>query len=157
MDPTWEGFTKFWSTDLPEEPVAILHFAGHGENKPDPRIRLTDGHVSCDDVHGGVTLGRRDGTFVVLNACETGNADFKLGLVSGWAANLTDAEFGGVLAPLWKVEDAHASAVVQEYLGQFCRGVPMGQALLQARKAVRDASSTPFAYICHGDVTAVLC
>lgn len=156
MDSTYETFTKFWSSDLPAEPVAILHFAGHGENKPDPCIKLLDGSVSCGDVHGGVMLGRRDGTFVVLNACETGNTDLKLGLVSGWAASLTAAEFGGVLAPLWKVEDGHASEVVRQYLAQFYRGVPMGLAMLQARTAARNASSTPFAYICHGDVTAVM-
>jgi CHAT domain len=154
MDPTWETLTKFWSSNLPDKPVGILHFAGHGENRPVPRIRLSDGWVSCDDVHGGVTLGRRDGTFVVLNACETGSGALRLGLASGWAANLTAAEFGGVLAPLWKVEDADASEVVRQYLAEFCRGVPMGQALLHARRAARQASATPFAYICHGDVTA---
>jgi hypothetical protein len=156
MDPSWETFTNFWSSELPDEPVAILHFAGHGENQPDPRIRLIDGYVSCDDVHGGVTLGRRDGTFVVLNACETGSGALRLGLASGWAASLTAAEFGGVLAPLWKVEDAHASGVVRQYLSEFRRGVPMGHALLHARSAARDASATPFAYICHGDVNAMM-
>ncbi|WP_315836289.1 CHAT domain-containing protein [Bradyrhizobium prioriisuperbiae] len=156
MDPTWDSFTKFWTTDLPKERVAVLHFAGHGENKPDPRIRMLDAYVSRDDVNGAVKLGSRDGTFVVLNACEVGTADMRLGLASGWTERLIKHSFGGVLAPLWKVEDDCASEAVRTYLGKFCRGMPMGMALLQARKAQRDQSATPYAYICHGDVNATM-
>jgi hypothetical protein len=154
MDATWSVFTKFWTTDLPEEHVAILHFAGHGDNQPDPRIRMKDGYVSRDDVNGSVMLGSRDGTFVVLNACEVGSNEVRLGLVAGWTEKLIKHSFGGVLAPLWKVEDDCASQVVRTYLQKFCRGVPMGMAMLQARTAQRQESATPFAYICHGDVTA---
>ncbi|MGX1007065.1 hypothetical protein AB7M69_001422 [Bradyrhizobium japonicum] len=154
-DPTWKSFTTFWSTAMPDERVAVLHFAGHGLNQP-ARIRLSDGYVSCDEVNGSVGLGVRDHPFVVLNACETGGGDFRLGLVSGWAASLTTNEFGGVLAPLWRVEDECASQVVRSYLGSFCKGVPIGVAMLRARAAQRDASATPFAYVCHGDVNARL-
>jgi CHAT domain len=154
MNATWEGFTSFWSTALPAERVAVLHFAGHGENMPTPRIKLADGTVSCDEVNGSVRLGVRDHPFVVLNACETGGGEFRLGMVSGWAASLTTNEFGGVLAPLWKVEDDCASQVVRSYIGSFCKGVPIGLAMQRARAAHYLASPTAYAYVCHGDVNA---
>lgn len=157
MRPTSETFTRFWTTDLPDERVSVLHFAGHGMNKPDPCIKMLDGYVSRDDINGAVKLGGRDRTFVVLNACEVGAAEMRLGLASGWTERLIKHSFGGVLAPLWKVEDDCASEVVRTYVQKFYgRGVPMGIAMMQARKAQRDVSATPFAYICHGDVNAMM-
>jgi CHAT domain len=150
-------FTRFWSTDLPGAAVSVLHFAGHGSNKPVPSIAMLDGDVTRDDVNSAVKLGGRDRTFVVLNACEVGAAEMRLGLASGWTEKLIKHSFGGVLAPLWKVEDDCASEVVRTYLQKFYgRSVPMGMAMMQARKAQRDASATPYAYICHGDVNATM-
>lgn len=151
------GFVSFWTTDLPSRRVAVLHFAGHGDIEQTPRIKLSDGSVYCSEVNGDVKLGERDHPFVVLNACETGGGAFGLGMVSGWAANLIAREFGGLLAPQWKVEDNCASQVVRDFIASFHKGVPIGTAMLRARAAQRAASPTAFAYVCHGDVNARMC
>jgi hypothetical protein len=157
MPATVDAFTRFWTTDLPDRPVSVLHFAGHGSNKPVPSIAMLDGDVSRDDINSAVKLGGRDRTSVVLNACEVGAAEVRLGLASGWTERLIKHSFGGVLAPLWKVEDDCASQVVRTYLEKFYRrGIPMGMAMMQAREAHRAASATPYAYICHGDVNATM-
>ncbi|MGY4172643.1 CHAT domain-containing protein [Bradyrhizobium sp. USDA 4529] len=156
MDATYGHFTRFWGGEGPKEPVAVLHFAGHGqvEDAGNAKLKLLDGWVFSSEVNSKVKLGQRYGTFMVINACEVGASDYRLGLISGWAARLTDQGFGGVLAPLWAVQDAHASSVVRDYLQSFVDGRPLGQAMLQARCAHRDKSSTPYAYVCHGDVMA---
>jgi CHAT domain len=156
QEATYNGFTDFWGSAMPSDPVAVLHFAGHGDTDAAgiAKIKLIDGWVSCNDVHGGVRLGREHGTFVVLNACKVGAAEYRLGLSSGWAASLTGQGFRGVLAPLWAVQDKCASVVVRDYLSKFMQGVPLGLAMQQARAASRDMSATPYAYVVHGDVMA---
>ncbi|MFC3321031.1 CHAT domain-containing protein [Mesorhizobium cantuariense] len=150
-------FKSFWTTKLPEDHVTLLHFAGHGYPAMDgqpARIRLSDGDVSTNDIHSGVTLGKRDTTFVILNACDVGSSDVKLGLVDNWASKLTERRFGGLLAPIWKVKDETASMVVRDYVTNLMDGDTVGNAMLIARVAGRRASATPFAYICYGDVMA---
>lgn len=156
QNATCKHLTEFWGAKVPDEPVAVLHFAGHGDIDPAgvARIELLDGWVDCNEVHSGVMLGRRYGTFVVLNACKTGVAEHQLGLASGWAASLTGRGFGGVLAPIWAVQDECASNVVRDYLRAFTAGTPLGRAMLVARSARRQDSSTPYAYVAHGDVMA---
>lgn len=156
QNATYENFTEFWGSKPPVKPVAVLHFAGHGDIDAAgvARIELLDGWVDCNEVHSGVILGRRDGTFVVLNACKTGVVEYQIGLVSGWAASLTGHGFGGVLAPLWAVQDECASQIVQDHLQSFIAGTALGRAMLGARAVGRLNSSTPYAYVLHGDVMA---
>lgn len=115
---------------------------------------MTDGWVSSKEVHSGVRLGMRDGTFVVLNACSAGTADETLGVVGGWPTRLATRGFGGVLAPIWAVQDEHASSVVLHQLDGLTKGRPLGEAMRDARVCYRNASATPYAYLCHGDVMA---
>lgn len=159
-EATYAGFTGFWVDPLPEEKIAVLHFAGHAASPLDERevnkegLRMIDDWVSASDVHSGVKLGHRDGTFVILNACCAGTADEMLGAVSGWPARLATRNFGGVLAPIWAVQDDHASAVVVDHLEGMLKGKTLGIAMRDARAFHSNASATPFAYLCHGDVMA---
>ncbi|MBR0736957.1 CHAT domain-containing protein [Bradyrhizobium liaoningense] len=155
MPATVGALTDLWKTGLSNERVSVLHFAGHGASQPVPCIKMLDGEVTRDDINGAVKLGENDWTFVVLNACEVGAVEMRLGLASGWTERLIKQNFGGVLAPLWKVEDAYASQVVRTYLDKFCRrGLPIGKAMMLARSSQRDGSATPYAYVCYGDVNA---
>lgn len=157
---THEGFTSFWSDPLPEETISVIHFAGHAASPLDDGpgseegLRMLDDWVSSREVHGGVTLGKRDRTFVVLNACSAGTSAQSLGVIGGWPANLASQSFGGVLAPIWAVQDEHASSLVLHQLAAFIEGVSLGQTLQAARNEYREASATPYAYLCHGDVMA---
>lgn len=158
-EATYEGFTGFLGEPLPNACISILHFAGHAAPSLDGAderegLRMTDGWVSSKEVHSGVRLGMRDGTFVVLNACSAGTADETLGVVGGWPTRLATRGFGGVLAPIWAVQDEHASSVVLHQLDGLTKGRPLGEAMRDARVCYRNASATPYAYLCHGDVMA---
>lgn len=156
-----EGFTGFLTAPPTDGPVSILHFAGHAASPLDggdgsrEGLRMVDGWVSATEIHSGVRLGIRDGTFVVLNACSAGAAHGSLGVVGGWPATLAMRGFGGVLAPIWAVQDGHASAVVLDQLAGLARERrTLGESLRDARVRYRGASATPYAYLCHGDVMA---
>lgn len=153
-----DAFLAVLSTGLPEEKVAALHFAGHGSfGEPGASgVLLNDGWVNRMDVdHSGTTLGEKDGTVVVFNACDVGNASFSLGAMEGWASVLAARRFRGFVAPLWRVTDRHASGVIQTFMtGIYRDNLTLGEAMRRSREAAAAASPTPFAYVCYGDVLA---
>lgn len=159
-EATRDGFTGFLAESRPEARVSLLHFAGHanppgeGGGYDEEGLRMKDGWVSHMEVHGGVTLGMEDGSFVILNACSAGVANHTLGVVGGWPANLAFRGFGGVLAPIWAIQDEFASSIVLDQVSGLLKGMTLGEAMLEARKCYQSASATPFAYLCHGDVMA---
>ncbi|WP_264048930.1 CHAT domain-containing protein [Methylobacterium flocculans] len=159
-EATCGGFTNFLCRSQPDARVSILHFAGHA-NPPGERgeagsegLRMSDGWVSHMEVNGGVVLGMEDGTFAVLNACSIGVANHTLGVVGGWPASLADRGFGGILAPIWAIQDSLASSVVHDQITGLLNGQTLGEAMREARECYRNASATPYAYLCHGDVMA---
>ena len=102
-----------------------------------------------------VVLGSQDATLVVLNACETSAGSKLLGMNTGWGAVIAARGFGGLVAPLWEVQDDVALAIVQEALPSLTDGSSsLGEALLKARKLQSDISISSFAYLAHGDVMA---
>ena len=159
-EATRDGFTGFLAKSHPGVRVSVVHFAGHanppgeGVGTGEEGLRMQDGWVSDMELHGGVTLGMEDGSFVVLNACSAGVANQTLGVVGGWPASLASRGFGGVLAPIWAIQDGVASSVVLDQVSGLMKGMTLGETMLDARKCYRQASATPFAYLCHGDVMA---
>ena len=139
--------------------VSLLHFAGHGcvdTGVMDGGIEFEDEIVNVQEVdNSSIVLGRRDGTLVVLNACETASAGKLLGMNTGWGAAIAAREFGGLIAPLWEVQDAVALLMVQSTLPPLLDGTStLGEALRQARHIHGDSSIAAFAYLAHGDVMA---
>ena len=159
-EATRDGFTGFLGQFRPDAPVSVLHFAGHanppgeGSGYGEEGLRMKDGWVSHLEVHSGVVLGMKDGTFVVLNACSAGVANHALGVVGGWPARLASRGFGGVLAPIWAIQDEFASSIVLDQLTALTKAKTLGETMLEARVRYRNASATPYAYLCHGDVMA---
>jgi hypothetical protein len=141
----------------PDEPVAILHFAGHGAidaNLDKARIFLDDGPLQSLLVDSSrVTLGRGGRTLVFLNACSVGQDGRTIGTPAGWPAAFLNRAFRGFLAPISKVWELDAARFAQRFVALTWRdGLPIGEALRQLR-AEAD-SATPFAYIYYGDVMA---
>jgi len=141
------------------DPVGVLHFAGHGHESGGVDaggIELEDGVVNVADVHQDrVILGRRDGTLMVLNACETSAGARLLGMNSGWGAAIADREFGGMIAPLWEVQDEAAFAMTKAALPSLLNGTQsLGEAVTEARRTNSASSVATFAYLAHGDVMA---
>lgn len=140
-------------------PVGILHFAGHGAidtGVADGGIDMEDRLVGVGEVNqSSVVLGKQDGTLLVLNACETSAGAKLLGMNTGWGSTVAAREFGGLIAPLWEVQDDVALTMVQSALPPLMRGeLTLGASLAAARRAGGDASVSAFAYLAHGDVMA---
>lgn len=157
-EATYDSFTNHWGEGMPESRTSIVHFAGHGRSQgPDQSsgIKMTNEEwVTSDDIHGGVKLGERDGSFVILNACAAGAADAALGVIEGFPSRLASRGFRAILAPIWAVLDSQASQVVCDQAQRLVGGKTLGESMRDARALHQNASSTPFAYICYGDVMA---
>lgn len=159
-EPTWTGFTNLLYDPGPD-PIQVVHFAGHGSSVGESGslgIKMDDDWVSIGQATSSrCRLGSRDQSLFILNACEVGALKAGLGAVEGWPAALTGVGFGGVLAPLWGVKDEHAAELIKDVLGS-CRleAKTVAEALRSARDRRKTKSSTPFAYIFHGDVMATM-
>lgn len=144
----------------PPEPLAILHFAGHGTFAPEAathsNIKLEDGDLTASEVERPeVSLGRACRTLVFFNACEVGAAGAVFGEVGGWADAFLGRQFGGFIAPLWSVDDQDAGVVAVELLERILKqGEPIGAALRAVRQAHGTTSPTFYSYLYYGDVTA---
>lgn len=139
--------------------VGLLHFAGHGRadsGVKDGGVKLQDGWVGVNEVdQSRVRLGRKDGSLVVLNACESGAGSKFLGMNTGWGMTIANRGFGGLIAPLWEVHDQAAFDLMKLALEPLADGrQTLGQATTAARKAQSDLSISSFAYLAHGDVMA---
>lgn len=86
---------------------SLLHLICHGGVSPEDAdqdfIRLSDGHITPDDVEDCSVSGISD-SFVFLNGCQTGIIGSGLLGLGGWAYNLaTRAKRSVVLGTIWKV------------------------------------------------------
>jgi len=145
--------------DRRRTPVRILHFAGHGRSAAsaeDSIVACEDDDVSVSQVRRQETrLGERYGTFVILNACDTGAAGSVLGDVGGWGEAFAYRRFGGFIAPLWAVFDDHAKLAIEALLeGLLVRKQPVGEALRDVRARFGEHSPTFLSYVYYGDVNA---
>lgn len=159
-EATFLGFTQFLNSPA-DAATAILHFAGHGageEAEPRQRgLRMSDGWVPIEEINTGVKLGKRDQSLVLLNACYAGNHTNVLGALDGWPSAFIKVGFGGVVAPLWAVQDETACAVMKKAVTRLYRdGESLGSALLDARKDYRNVSAAAFSYVLYGDVMATM-
>lgn len=157
MTPSVDTFLDVLDGGYPGT-VGVLHFAGHGEvdtGVSDGGIELEDGMVGVLEVdQSRVVLGTRDRTLVVLNACETSSGARMLGMNIGWGAAIASREFGGLIAPLWEVDDAFAFDMVRQVMPQIDAGATLGEAVARSRAALCDRSPSAFAYLAFGDVMA---
>lgn len=145
-----------------ERPVALLHFAGHGSYSGDPvvpsRIFLEDGALLTLEVRSPlVLLGHHSRPLVLFNACEVGASSEVLGSMGGWAEAFISQRFGGFIAPMWPVQDAHARAVAERLLADMLeKGLSVGEALRSIRASEARTSPTYLSYVYVGDVLARL-
>jgi hypothetical protein len=161
VDGTRQAVTALLKT-VPSPPVAVLHFAGHGQFLCDATsestIKLEDGPLAASEVGGPeIKLGKDRRTLVFFNACEVGATGTVLGEVGGWADAFLGRQFGGFIAPLWSVDDEDASVVAADLLeGIVNRHEPIGEVLRAVREKYGNVSPTFYSYLYYGDVTARL-
>jgi len=158
MDPTRDAFLALLDGKHPD-PVRMIHFAGHGvadTGSNDGGIELQDAPVGLMEVNqSSIQIGHRDGPLIVLNACEASAGAEMLGINTGWGAAVAATGFGGLIAPLWAVQDAMAFQMAQDTLPKLVSGsATLGAAVRDARRKNADASVAALAYLTHGDVMA---
>ncbi|HEX8108736.1 MAG TPA: CHAT domain-containing protein, partial [Kofleriaceae bacterium] len=139
--------------------VRLVHFAGHGKSEvPVDRSRIAceDDDVSVAQLRNAENrLGENYGTFVVLNACESGAAGDALADVGGWGEAFAYRKFSGMIAPLWAVLDRDATAAMERLFTALLHDrTPVGEALRDMRAELGSLSPTYLSYVYYGDVHA---
>lgn len=159
-ETSYNGFLDFLENPPANKHVQIVHFAGHGSSAaPDSPASIEMDAlkmITVDEVRqGAIKLGKRDHPLFILNACEVGTNTNELGLADGWAMALIGNKFGGVIAPLWPIDDEDSGLMIQKTLVSFLKsGETLAESLRQARVSARTLSPTPFCYVLYGDVMA---
>lgn len=119
------------------------HFCGHGgvPKDPDPNLLflpLDDHRTLTPRILGSEAAGLgRSRPLVFLNACHTGRGGFSLTSVGGWAKQFLDAGAGAFLGAHWAIDGARAAAFSQAFYPRLFSGVPIAQAVRDARQASR--------------------
>ena len=155
-----DAVRAFLLKGLADEPVGLVHFAGHGVYGSTfadaSHIVLEDGNLSVNEVGSSdVKLGEKDRPLVIFNACEVGAVGSVLGMVGGWAEAFTRRKFGGFFAPLWPVADEDAATVISELVDAvWSKSQPVGESLRAIRERHGGRSPTFLSYLYYGDVTA---
>jgi tetratricopeptide (TPR) repeat protein/pimeloyl-ACP methyl ester carboxylesterase len=147
----------------------ILHLAGHGRYEPGDEKR--SGMVLGNDVFLSTAEIKSLGPIpelAFINCCHLGRMDDgEVRVTTGsphiLAASIAQALINkgvkAVVAAGWAVEDAPAFAFAKEFYSRMFDGQTFGQAVIQARKAAREAapsSNTWGAYQCYGNPGFVL-
>jgi hypothetical protein len=165
VTPTLDGFLELLEDKHPDlqGATALLVFAGHGEYDAetailshillDDRSRLTTLEVNRSET----VLGRNRHPFVVFNACEVGATGPMLDGMGGWAVAFLEQEFGGFLAPLWRVWDDEAQKFLENLIALIWEGgrrPTVGEALVEVRRRLGAETAGAHAYLYYGDVMA---
>jgi hypothetical protein len=146
------------STWLRSKPptAETLHIAVHGYSDPkadEQSLILGDGcSITPEELLGlNASVDPRPYSLVFINACQTGTA-VTLGQVAGFPGTLARRGAGGVIAPLWEVNDSQASAFAKAF---YCKTLgdemDVGAALRSLRNdAIRFDGVDNLAYVFFG-------
>lgn len=119
------------------------HFTGHGHfDGRDPNrwfLLLADYEklMPEDLVAEAANLGTTQ-PLVFLNACQTGRGGMALTRPGGWAHRLLAAGAGAFIGSLWRIPDSRARDFAEAFYSNFFAGIPIGEAVRQARLTLRD-------------------
>jgi hypothetical protein len=141
----------------------LLHLISHGAfggsaAADASAVLMDDGPFTAGELAPGMAeaLGRA-APLVVFNACSTGRVGYSLTRLGAWAAELAQLGCGGFVGSLWRVSDDGALAFAERFYGRLTAGEPIGEALRQARLALRlrdPEDPTWLAYTCFADPLA---
>jgi hypothetical protein len=146
-----------WIDALPTGPGHLAHLALHGYSDPgasEQALIMGDGKPLPPILLAGIRDVHQEPRFsmVFLNACQVGSATECLGQIAGFPGALLTAGTGGVIGPIWEVNDIAARGLAQDFYKIALRqGVPVSETLRQFRANCSTAgSTTPLAYIFYG-------
>jgi CHAT domain/NB-ARC domain len=148
-------FGKWLGSGQPN--VEMLHIAVHGYSDPNANeqtLILGDGYgLTPEELVGIGSNGvPRNYSFVFINACQAGTGGQTLGQVAGFPGTLARRGAGGVVAPIWEVEDSEACEFAKNFYDKTLKDeLGVGAAL----RSLRNDSSqlgiiTRLAYVFFG-------
>lgn len=127
---------------------AIVHLAGHivydGDDALASGMPLADGRrLRASDLY--LHFGRLRGATVVLSGCDSARVEALGGDVLGLTSAFLYAGAAGLIAGLWKVDDAATAQLMTGFYEQALTGLDSAAALRRAQLALRhsDAYAAP--------------
>jgi hypothetical protein len=145
---------------MESEKYDAWHFCGHAHagqstDADKSAIELENREsITADLFVGRVENALRTGPFVFFNACQSAQGGLSLTGVGGWARRFIKPTFeryaaSAFIGSYWSVYDeaAHHFAV-ELYQGLF-EGRPIGQAVKDARRAVRSKNEDPLTWLAY--------
>jgi hypothetical protein len=139
----------------------VLHFACHNRftDKSGPTIAMVGGPLRPTDL--AVAVQKRSlavaAPLVFFNACRTAGEILGLMQMMGWAKQFMAAGAGAFLGSLWAVRSSAARSFAEAfYEALVAQRLPLGQASLEARKAIAEDAGDPtwLAYTVYGNPSA---
>jgi tetratricopeptide (TPR) repeat protein len=143
---------------IARRPFAILHLATHGLSTDGGKVLLGGGHAL--DLAGVETM-RHVPAMVVLSACDVGVPSSATRELTAATETLARAFLRRgtriFVAGAWRVNDGAACCFMEELYRRLLGGMPLGQALLHARRSTSKlGGETWAAFHAYGDPEARL-
>ncbi len=140
-----------------------LHFAGHGERQDDDgslhTVFLESGEALTPELLSGEAsrFGKRSMPFVFWNCCHSVRSTQSITQSKSWPEAFLKIGAGAFVGTLWNVGDEEAFLFARKFYDHLRSGLPLGEAVRQARFALRDAGTDDWlAYVVYGDPRATL-
>jgi hypothetical protein len=126
------------------------HFGAHGQAREADAdlwsIELDDQPLRPEDMGGPAANLGGPRPLILFNSCNVGRSGRSLVGMGGWPKALLDVGAGAFIGALWQVQDSKAQRFAQTFYRFFLDGTPIGEALRQARLAIKDANPSWLAY-----------
>ncbi len=138
------------------------HFTGHGVAKnanPDRSaiVLAANEEFTPEDVSGSAVNVGIPHPVVFINACQVGQSGMSLTGIGGWARRFVQAGAGAFIGAYWSVYDEPAFGFAKEVYSRLLEGMPIGDAVREARAAVRAGGDpTWMAYTVFADPLATV-
>jgi len=141
--------------------MKLLHLAAHGNFNPDnaeesPLVLQGGEKLLPADIAGARAAGlRRERPLVFLNACLSGQIDFALTGLGGWAEKMvSDIGVSAFVGSLWEVNDQLAAEFAVQFYDNLVAGKTLGEAFQAARQYIQQRqpnNPTWLAYTLYAD------
>jgi type VI secretion system protein ImpC len=141
----------------------LLHLACHGNfaglsGADASAVLMEDGVFSAAELSPRMACALRAAApLIFFNACQSGRLGFSLTGLGSWGARLVQLGCGGFIGSLWPVTDKAALAFAQAFYELVASGLPLGEAVLQARQRAHEQhpqDPSGLAYCCFADPMA---
>jgi hypothetical protein len=148
------SYDQVWNTLESEKEIDIIHFIGHGQNNTENPLLSVIELERKVPLNPQEIMGKKFGQsrpIVILNACQTGNQNFSLTGIQGWAPKFLEAGASVFIGTLWSVDTKTALDFIKEFYSQLASGISLGESVKNARnKCKKEGDTSWLAYQLYG-------